>query len=318
MAYTFYAQGKEIPRDRYGRPLVVPEDGGEARAYQRVTTLAKMLEDKTGLTKWELRQLAYGMSQRPDLVAQASGAGPEDKRTLDGIVRSALDYVSANQSGSGTAFHSFAENVDRGKPLGFVPDDMKPMLAAYEALMVKHDLKVDSAEEFVVLDEFEVGGTPDKVIFYEGQYAIGDIKTGSLSYPASWAIQLAVYARSKRYDLATARRLPLVADGSPVRTDIGYIIHVPIGEERASLVPIDLEKGWRAAQVAYNVALARQELRDVLGDVIGEERALSVEEMIEASSNLEELVAVWQRHQRAWTPYLTAKATERRLILEGQ
>ena len=58
----------ELPRDRWGRPLIEPPDGGKAKPYTRVSTLAKTLDDKTALSKWLCRQTAIGLAQRPDLV----------------------------------------------------------------------------------------------------------------------------------------------------------------------------------------------------------------------------------------------------------
>jgi hypothetical protein len=69
----------ELPRDRWGRPLITPPTGGEPRAYTRVTTLAGSVEDTYHLGQWQQRMVAVGMARRPDLVLGALGADPTDK-----------------------------------------------------------------------------------------------------------------------------------------------------------------------------------------------------------------------------------------------
>ena len=53
----------EIPRDRWGRPLITPVGGGKPEPYTRVSTLAKTLDDKTALSKWMCRQTAIGLAR---------------------------------------------------------------------------------------------------------------------------------------------------------------------------------------------------------------------------------------------------------------
>ena len=53
----------EIPRDRYGRPMVVPPKGGKPVPYTRTTTVAGSLDDGTGLVAWKLRMAAAGLTE---------------------------------------------------------------------------------------------------------------------------------------------------------------------------------------------------------------------------------------------------------------
>lgn len=41
-----------IQRDRWGRPLITPPDGGKPKPYTRASTLAKALDDNQGLIDW--------------------------------------------------------------------------------------------------------------------------------------------------------------------------------------------------------------------------------------------------------------------------
>jgi hypothetical protein len=58
----------EIERDRYGRPLIIPESGGKPVAYTRATTIANSLDDGTALTAWKMRMAAIGLTVRNDLL----------------------------------------------------------------------------------------------------------------------------------------------------------------------------------------------------------------------------------------------------------
>jgi hypothetical protein len=67
MTITFSTLDKpssDIKRDRWGRPLITPPDGGKPVPYTRVSTLAKALDDKTALMRWKQRQTAH----RPGLA----------------------------------------------------------------------------------------------------------------------------------------------------------------------------------------------------------------------------------------------------------
>ena len=67
-----------IPRDRFGRPLVVPPAARSPSPYTRCTTYVDALEDKFGLQKWMMRMTAVGLSQRQDLLL-AVAANRDDK-----------------------------------------------------------------------------------------------------------------------------------------------------------------------------------------------------------------------------------------------
>ena len=49
-----------VPRDQWGRPIIVKQDG-TVTGYTRISSLAKELDDQTGLTKWKSAMTAIGM-----------------------------------------------------------------------------------------------------------------------------------------------------------------------------------------------------------------------------------------------------------------
>src|SRR5690606_39704891 len=114
-----------IPRDRYGRPLIVPEGGGTPVPYVRATTLAKTLDDTFNLQQWAKRQVIVGAGVRPDLGVAAAVAGPQAaagdryaKKELDKLADAAMEVAGAStKRNMGTVLHSLSERVDRGEPL---------------------------------------------------------------------------------------------------------------------------------------------------------------------------------------------------------
>jgi hypothetical protein len=237
---------KDVPRDEFGRPLVVPPDGGPRVPYMRTTTFIKPLDDPTKLHRWQQRQLAAGLARRPDLVT-AAAADPDDADLLDDIVTKAIEPSSAAAT-VGTALHLLTERLDRGEAPGHVPPPHAGDLGAYERATA--GIEWTNIETFRVLDEWRVAGTADRIGRYHGRLVIADIKTGSIDYPHKFAMQLACYARSLPYDIATDRRGP-----ADLGLDLsrGLIIHLPAGKGTCDLYEIDLEKGWEACQLAYQV-----------------------------------------------------------------
>lgn len=167
----------EIPRDHWGRPLVLPPQGGKRVAYRRTTTFVGCLDDTTGLQRWKTRMVALGMGQRKDLTLAAAAANPDDKKTLDDIAEKALEQAQAGAAAmTGTALHSLTERIDRGQELGHVPHEYVEDLKAYEKATA-HIEWLD-IECFRVHDEWQVAGTADRIgrDTRTGRITIQDIK----------------------------------------------------------------------------------------------------------------------------------------------
>lgn len=252
------ARGAEIPRDRWKRPLIVPVDGGEPVPYTRVSTLAKALDDLNQLMAWKQRKTAEGLVRRPDLLTRIAGAlanGDPDadwptKRDLNAICNEATEAAGASKgSSAGTGFHALTEAVDRGEEPLFVPDADKPRLAAYREATAGYTAL--DIETFVVNDEVTAAGTFDRLwLCPDGKVRVGDLKTSKseADYPLSTAVQIAVYAHGLRYH-PTEGRSPLHADLDPTT---GLLVHMP-PSGGCQIIPLDLERGWRAAQAAHFV-----------------------------------------------------------------
>lgn len=332
---TIVTPPPEISRDRYGRPLVVPPGGGKPVAYTRATTYIDCLEDKFNLQRWMQRMVALGLAARPDLLLSVS-AHKDDKRELDKITDAAKEAAAATaKATTGTALHALTELVDRGQDVPVLPPNAKASLDAYAA--ATGDLKATLIEQFCVLDTLKIGGTPDRVVEFDGARYIADIKTGSIEYGAlKIAMQLAIYARSYTYDIATGER-----GRHDAETTRGIIIHLPSVDDPADatceLLWVDLEAGWHAVSIAGQVREQRKlkfgQLTAPFGPVtrvapgsvegntsIRRERAAGQQAATDATAPLvakihacataEEVRAVWAAHEHEWSDDLTKTARE--------
>lgn len=256
-----------VERDRWGRPLIIPPDGGAPRPYVRVSTMAKALDDLNGLMRWNARKTAVGLLMRPDLQTLLAGVlanGDPDtdddtKRAVDAVCRDAQTAAGAHApSSAGTGFHALTEAIDRGEEPMFVPPEDVPRLNAYR--IATADYRALAAEVFVVNDVLGVAGSFDRLwLCPDGRVRVGDLKTGKgeADYPMSTAAQIAMYARGNRYDPATGERFPLVAEPGALDQTTGLLVHLP-ATGGCTVVPLDLVKGWQVARLAAGAYEARK------------------------------------------------------------
>ncbi|MFD7976704.1 hypothetical protein [Streptomyces sp. NPDC059071] len=287
-----------VPRDGWGRPLVVSMAGGKPKGYTRTTTFIDCIEDKSSLIDWGKRMVLVGATKRGDLVNKARSLDPEDpadKKTLNFLAEQATDASGANDKRErGTHLHNLSELVDAGQPLPPTtsPQDVEDM-GAY--LMETSVLTVKAVEQFVVIDKLGVAGTFDRMAEYDGPGPNGeplsgdficDLKTGSVEYGGlKMAAQLACYSRGVLYDhtrfpvdvndkaavAAFKRSVIDIQDAvgayrplSPVNQDWGIIIHLPAGKSECTLYWVDLNLGWEAAQLALTIRGMRSKSRKAL------------------------------------------------------
>lgn len=285
------ASHQGVPRDGWGRPLVVPKGGGCPRGLTRTTTFIDCIEDKSALAAWGKRMTLLGASREPSLLDRLQYLNPETregKASLDALAERAVTVAGANAKRErGTHLHALSELVDRGEelPPGTAPADLADM-AAYKVATLGFD--VVAMEQFVVIDELNVAGTFDRVLRYTGPgpdgrpvsgLYVGDLKTGSVQYGGlKMASQLAVYSRGELYDhrlfpvddrcpgaLSAWKKTDVPARHAatayspmpPVDQDWGVIIHLPAGEARCTLYWANLRVGWEAARLALDIRRAR-------------------------------------------------------------
>lgn len=249
-----------ICRDKRNRPRIVlperkPRGGLIVRSYTRTSGYGKVLDDLNGLMGWKCRMTALGLVERPDLLARVQEFKDDpllvNSPKFKALVEECLEAGGASvKSKRGTAVHKLTEFIDQGLSVEGAPEDQLRDLNAYLLETMLAGINDVSIETFVVCDELRAAGTFDRLLEVpkpcpvcgKTRY-IGDLKTsGSVNYPHSWAVQLAIYSRSSLYDPETFERTPL-----DVCQHRGVVIHLPAGQARCDLYFIDIAEGWRAA-----------------------------------------------------------------------
>jgi hypothetical protein len=254
---------EDIPRDRWGRPLITPVGmPPEVKLpYTRASSLADFISNMRSIHIWEKRYLARGLGIREDLAALASaetyntGFGetddPENQasgRRLDDIARRAMDAVRLHEKADyGTAIHAFTEP---GAPTT-APERMKSDVASFWAALDRHGIRLVETERFVVDDELRAAGTGDHLAEVPGidGLVVVDKKTGTLR-PREFSVQLSVYAHGQFYDPRTCERTPMPAE---VNQEVALIAHIPAGQGRTDFYVLDIAEGRKRAKLAAAV-----------------------------------------------------------------
>jgi hypothetical protein len=186
----------------------------------------------------------------------------------------------------GTQMHLNIERLSRDEiTTADVPEKYQSEVTAWAAAMSEADLSAvpHLIERRVAVPMYGTAGTLDQidrvnrsrsirlgsriVRLSAGEHVVGDVKSGrDLDY--GWgeiSIQMAIYAHGAREGLV-ARWDQDAEDGSgawvwedigippkSIRKDVGVVMHVPVGGKQCTLHWIDLEEGWRAAQLCDSV-----------------------------------------------------------------
>lgn len=260
----------EPKRDRWGRYILLDPDTGEERSWTRVTTLAETLSDSYGLTDWKLRNVVYGIGQRQELYELAAASDIEDKHQLSDIAEDAMKASGADsRSMIGTSLHKFTQRLDMGEPTR-VTKRWEADVAAYEKAKLEWGIITapSMCERITAIPELSVAGTMDRLVKYNQQPTVMDLKTGSSVDLGQLkiAIQLAIYSRGKvLLNEDTGRWEPMPRG---VNQDTGIVVHLPAGEASPRLYYVDLRAGWHFAQIAYDVREGRKR-KDLLYEVPG-------------------------------------------------
>lgn len=337
---TFDDMTGDIPRDRWQRPLITPPSGGKRIPYTRASTLAGALDDTYNLAEWKKRQVAVGLSMRPDLQLRVVSLGPEPDRStheqayqkwktqIAAVCDQAMEAAGSSAKATiGTSLHALTDRIDRGQDVGVVPERFKPHLNAYQEATAC--LTVLQIERFVVCDEIQTAGTFDRLVKVEGhpKAVVADTKSGNVEYAGKIAVQEAIYAHGWLYDHLTNTRTPL----GDVDLERGLIIALSATTGKCELIWIDLVVGWEGAQCARWVREFRSNQRkltkpfkavDPFIPAQDDSRDLTVEAQaaleagIRNAATVDELVQLWTVAGNQWEPRHTELASARKAELQ--
>lgn len=260
--------GDTARRDRWGRYLIVPSSGGKPVGYTRATTVAKTLDNGGGLALWKAAMAAVGVIKRRGLRARLEALlalygdpwyhSETSKAECKALMEECATAGGANDRAEiGTALHTISALFDAGRPPEHLTEETERDITAYiHGRAAAHvDILADMIELTVVLDEWQVAGTFDRLATVPGYQLpwIADLKTGAnLSY--SWqsiAVQLACYAHANNiYRQGPAK------DGSQdqrlampeVDQRHGLVFWLHAGTAQLEMHVVDLEQGWEAFQ----------------------------------------------------------------------
>lgn len=315
---------EDVPRDQWGRPLIIDLQTGEMVAYTRASTMSNYIANKSGLHIWQKRNVARGMGLREDLAAMAAALPVETgnkrkdadmKKELDEVIAAAEEAADAHYKANwGTAVHAFTDPTFISGP---VPERMQPDVESHKQVTEAAGIVRFCSEIFVVNDELKVAGTLDAIL---GIPALGvavpsDTKTGKADIHST-LIQVAIYSRSSVYNWETGERIPLqdfLAQGWPERVpplvaDLGLYVHIPRGEGKTTLHPLDLNVGWEMAQLCARVRDFQRDkgfIKDDTAEWLAQHRNEKAFEAIFSAGTVIELREICHDWAWAWNDRLS-------------
>lgn len=329
------------PRDRSGRPLLIPR-GVEIHddnrvAYTRASGLGDMLEEFSYLWKWKMRGLAKGLADSPDLIrlvaaedytcgfARDERANRAAGKNIDQSIERAMDRAGVDMKADyGTAIHLRTEPGNEGTdPDDKQVDDVDSCWKFWGENGVVHI----GTEIFTACDETRSAGTFDHLSYVPGYgIVITDKKTSSKA-KATYDVQLGGYSRSDVYDKDTDERMTLEEyiaskgwDPALLNRSVGIIWWVKNGRTQPRF--LDLDEGFKAAKVAAWIRDERRKLgvapdvTKTISQAVSSQRD-SLLTALRQAPTLEELTRIWSNPaaQAVWTDTHTEAAKARKEAL---
>jgi hypothetical protein len=232
----------------------------DGKRCKGISAVAKIPEDDYRLDLWRKRQILIGCALQPQLVERAA-AHFDDRDVMDRLAEeAAVAAKSHDAAGRGTAAHRIAERVDLSELIIDTPQARAVQQAWAHALEVA-DLEIvpDLVERIVVYPDLLIAGRFDRFARRktDGRLCALDIKTGpnAVKYPHPVAVQCALYANAPLMAGPVGRDGGTTTHFEPlpdVDRTVGYVVHMP-NDEQVDVVGVDLEAGWKAAQLCFAV-----------------------------------------------------------------
>lgn len=261
----------DVTRLRNGR-YYYPEPGEEGIgpdvAHSRVTEEVKKLAESFALERHGKRQTVRGLAIDESLYLRACAARglDDDRAEIDKVIKYAEARAGSHEGHTrGTAYHTFSESADLGRPT-YAPSWVQPKLEAYHEALERAELQVlpEYVERRVRLDAFRLIGTLDRIYLdmRTGCYVVGDVKSSKEIWGVTeWAAQLGAYANADHmWDPRAGHweRMPQPMDLTTAVVVWMPRVH-PDGTDKVTIEEVDIRgalgalrtcaeiKAWRAA-----------------------------------------------------------------------
>ncbi|ADX31971.1 exonuclease [Tsukamurella phage TPA2] len=340
--------GVKYVRGRYSLP---DPKTGAATGFTRVTNIAKVLEDTFQLSRWSRRETVKRVisTMEFDRVAQerlhpqmeqAVGQLGLVRQLIDESQDSKLNYAlddldnllgGKDAAEFGTAVHEWCGAVDLGMcTVGQVPEQFRPHVQAYQALLARHGLIAEPAHiERTVLNYSSdlkptvkgrkypvIAGTYDRVFRCSttGRLYMGDLKTSKTSsLPYAWigfGVQMDFYRTADYLFSLDGQSWETMPELVP---DFGILIHLPSDDvEKSAAITFDMATSTRLRQMSLDTYVERSNASKSIPSVHalpipspeGSRRALA-RLAITNISDPDDLAGIWEEYQDVWTPDLT-------------
>lgn len=286
--------GERNGNQRYHMPLLPGEAGTKAGGdwvpygVMSATNLAGSIIDRRALNIWEIERVMIGLGRSPELIERMvflteradddksinvrklrdSAGGVQLITDLGEVAEAAKQAAGANQASvMGTNRHDTWEaRAATGSLYGTAA--VKAQIEALEALLDSEGLeRVPGLQERVVRNVgLALAGRFDDVLMSRktGQLFMADLKTKRgdfYSWMESW-IQLAGYATAE-YMLDDTRHGYTAGPRDYVSQECAILLHMPSDGAPPQLVPVDVQAGYRWAELARDVCAARAEAKSV-------------------------------------------------------
>lgn len=269
----------------------------EYRSVSEFIKALNVPADSKNLVEREKRYTVAGVLSSPEYTEVARSLDPNGdwenhKQPFNKILAKAAREAGVWDAAEwGTGIHAWGEDADNGQtsrnPLADKPDPelfgpavnglstswrdkgayrifvdnfdlMRRDMQAYVDLSEAHGVTFDKVEATVVLDEYEVAGTLDRlgnVATWSPVYCCSkphtfDIKSGSMDYgKREKVMQFGAYSFGLLYDHNTQERTE-----SGACTEMSYAIHLPAGQpEDAEIVMVPLDRARLRLDMAHEV-----------------------------------------------------------------
>jgi hypothetical protein len=280
----------------------------DGKRLTNVSSLPKIVADHFKLDAYNLRTTVEALVKDPELferVGAAIGAGNRDQldRELEAGKRAAGVFDKAER---GSLMHFVLLLVLQGRTDLILTKRQREDADALQRTLDRYRLTPTSwAENFVVYPGLVAGRFDAVLLRPDGTPIMCDLKSGknAVRYPQSVAIQLSAYAHAPfmAASVTTQGDISTVTEwvSLPKNLDLvtGYVLQLEPSEPVGALYEINIEHGWKGAQLALKILNWRKEFN--YGRELAREVQLSFADRALATADLDELRAVWKEARRS-------------------